>query len=97
MASALGLIKNNGLLWKTLNVSWIKMRILWSRDTSSYIGEHLDLIGREVNNGQEDQVFRLMFMVSPAILLFMALAHLCIDWGGLLYYIGTHIAIHSCQ
>ena len=27
-------------------------------------------------------------MVSPAILLFMALAHLCIDWGGLIYHIG---------
>ena len=45
-------------------------------------------LNEDINTGQEDQEFRLLFMVSPAILLFMALAHLCIDWGGLIYHIG---------
>ena len=57
---------------------------------SKYTGEHLELGGSDISSGEENQVFRLLFMVSPAIVLFMALIHLSINWTGLLYHIMYH-------
>ena len=64
---------------------------------SKYTGEHLELGGGDISHGEDDQVFRLLFMVSPAIVLFMALGHLFINWTGLLYHIWVHFSTNTCQ
>ena len=65
-----------------------RSRLVWSEWLFHYVYlRSLNYASIDLNNGHEDQVFRLLFMVSPAILLFMALAHLCVDWLGLIYFI----------
>jgi len=42
--------------------------------------------------------FRLLFMMSPGIVLFLALIHLAIDWTGMIkYYLVLHREIRENQ